>query len=332
MQYQLFGNTGMEVSRLSLGAMMLGNQMNDSDSARVIDEALDHGVNLIDTADSYSESEPTVGRVLSPEKRERVYLVSKVYRRFCRDGRVGHNSRVNIHNSLERSLRLLNTDYLDVYLLHHPDPKTPVEETMRTMDRMVEQGKIRYWGVSNHYAWQLAYMLGLSRNRELEPPVCVQSNYSLLERQIETELTPMVERFNLGVMAYGPLCGGVLTGKYHPESGQPASGRADKHKRLQARIADPRVAELIHKLRQWGGEQNLTMSQLSVAWLLQQPWVTTVLLGGTKPEHYTPLYELVDYQMPQDLFEVIEEKTRFRVYDDFANQPFRAGGGLDVNG
>src|SRR5437762_5443829 len=161
MQYIRFGNTGMQVSRLCLGAMMFSRKMDFETSRRTIDEAIERGVNFIDTAESYGESEEFLGRILEG-RREKIYLATKVYTKRARDGRVGRNSRVNLLHSLERSLKLLRTDYVDFYQLHHPDPDTPIEETLSTLHRVVRQGKVRYIGVSNHYAWQMAHMIGLS--------------------------------------------------------------------------------------------------------------------------------------------------------------------------
>jgi len=332
MEYTLFGNSGMRVSTLCLGAMTFPNSLDEGDAARVVDLCLDAGVNFIDTADSYQESEAVLGRLLPPEKREQIYLTSKVYRQFCRNKRVGRNSRVNIINSLERSLRLLNTDYLDLYQLHHPDPETPVEETLRTLDHLVQQGKIRYWGVSNHYAWQMAYMLGLTRERQLEPMICVQSCYSIIDRQIELEITPMLERFNVGLMTYSPLCGGVLTGKYHPEGDQPrGEGRADKAKNFKDRVNDQIVTDIVHELRTIAREQELDMNQLAVAWLQAKPFLSTVILGGSKFEHFTSLLETADHRLPDELVTRIDAISEPRIYTPFMNQPHRAGARVNVS-
>lgn len=331
MEYRGFGLSGMQVSRLCLGAMTFGGDLPRQDVPRVIDEAIAHGVNLIDTADSYGNSEEILGQVLSPEQRERVFLVSKVYRRYSRDGRIARNSRTNITFNLERSLRLLQTDHLDLLLLHHPDPDTPVEQTLHTLDELVRQGKIRYWGVSNHYAWQMAYMLGLTRERHSEPMVAVQSCYSILERQIEQETVPMLQRFHIGLMCYSPLCGGILTGKYHPETGEPAEGRAARQKAFRERTQDEQITRIVHELRAIAREQEMSLAQLAIAWLLAKPWVSTVILGGSKPEHFSVAYETADRRLPDDVVQRIDDLSAPRVFGKFLNQPQAAGADLNVN-
>jgi 1-deoxyxylulose-5-phosphate synthase len=157
MIYTQFGNTGMSVSRYCLGAMTFGNELPKEQVSRVIDEAIERGVNFIDTAESYGPSEAVLGELLGT-KRDKIFLATKAYEKYSHDGRVGRNSRINLLTSIDRSLRALRTDHVDLYQLHHPDPETPVDETMETLDHLVKTGKIRYAGVSNHYAWQMTYM------------------------------------------------------------------------------------------------------------------------------------------------------------------------------
>ncbi|MFW5996454.1 MAG: aldo/keto reductase [Verrucomicrobiota bacterium] len=331
MQYNLFGNTGMNVSRLCLGTMTFPNTLNEKEAAGILDEALDCGVNFVDTADSYNKSEEVLGKIITPAKRDKIFLTSKVYRRFCRAGYVGANSRVNILNNIDRSLKLLQTDYLDLYLLHHPDPKTPVEETMRTLDDLVREGKIRYWGVSNHYAWQMAYMLGLSRERQLEPLVGYQAGYSIIDRQIEAEAVPMLEKFNVGLMVYSPLCGGILAGKYHSENGEIKTETPRGRKAFAKRIQDQRITEIVLQLRSFADEVGMSLNQLALAWLLNKSWVTTVLLGGSKPEQFTPMYEMADKQLPAEVEKKIDELSHFRIYSPLLNHPVKTGARLNIN-
>jgi len=325
MQYLRFGNTGMMISRFSLGAMVFGEKLDLASAGRAVDEAIDHGVNLIDTADSYGDSEAILGQILSPEKRQRVYLATKVFKRFCRDGRVGRNSRVNIINALHRSLKLLNTDYVDLYQLHHPDPDTPIEETLSALDVLVKQGKIRYVGVSNHYAWQMAYMIGLSKAENLEPIVSIQADYNILDRQIEPQTVPFCERFNIALMCYGPLCGGILTGKYHGPENIPEDSRAAKMPVFKSYLQDPTCLQILDKLRLLAAENGVKMNQLAILWLMAKPYVTNIILGGSRPEHYTQIYEIADRQLPQELVQRIDELSASRVYRPFLNQAFRQG-------
>lgn len=322
MKYVPFGNTGMNVSRLALGTMTFGSALERGAVGRVVDEAIDNGVNLIDTADTYGDSEEILGEVLSKEKRERVYLATKVFGRYCRDGRVGRNSRVNIIQACERSLRLLRTDYVDLYQLHHPDNETPIQETLSALDGLVKQGKIRYYGVSNHYAWQMAYMLGLSRAYRWEPLVSVQSHYNILDRQIEVEVAPFCRRFNIAVMCWGPLCGGLLTGKYVQPDELPEGSRGEKHPRMQAYLRDETVQRALDGFRAVATESGFAMNQAAILWLMAKPYVTTILLGGSRPEHFTQMYEIADRELPEALVRQIDDLSATRVHTPFANQPF----------
>jgi len=325
MQYIPFGKTGMETSRLLLGAMTFPNTLDLDGSRRVVDEALDHGVNFIDTADSYGDCEEVLGRVLSKEKRERIFLATKVYRQFCRDRRAGRNSRTNLLNALERSLRLLRTDYVDLYQLHHPDDRTPLDETLQTLDTMVRQGKARYVGVSNHYAWQMAWMLTAARERGLAPIVSYQADYSLLYRQVEREAVPFCRRFDIAIMCYGPLAGGILTGKYHGPRGIPEGSRASKSEQMRAEIADETVKRVVEALRRVAAENDLKMNQAAVLWLMSKPHATGVILGGSRPEHFREIYEVADRSLPQEAVQALDEASAPRVYLPFRNQPIRSG-------
>jgi len=331
MKYVRFGNTGMQVSRFCLGTMTFGGKLDRAACKRVVDEALDHGLNFIDTADSYGDSEEVLGEVLSPEQRNRLFLATKVFRQLCRDGRVARNSRVNIINSLERSLRLLKTDYVDLYQLHHPDEDAAIEETLETLDRLVKQGKVRYVGVSNHYAWQMAYMLGLCRAHGREPLASIQANHSILDRQVERSTVPFCNKFNIAMMCYGPLCGGILTGKYLGHEQPPEGTRAAGFKRMVEYLEDESVQGLLRELEDMAKDQGLGMNQLAVLWLMAKPHATTIILGGTKPEHFSQIYEIADRQLPEEVVERIDELSAQRVYTPFMNQSFRDAPGLGMN-
>ena len=331
MEYVRFGNTGMQVSRFCLGAMTFGGKLDRAACKRVVDEALDQGVNFIDTADSYGDSEEVLGEVVSPERRDKVFLTTKVFRRFCRDGRVARNCRTNIISSLERSLRLLKTDYVDLYQLHHPDEDAPIEETLETLDTLVTQGKVRYVGVSNHYAWQMAYMLGLCRAHAREPLASIQANYNVLDRQVERSTVPFCNKFNIAMMCYGPLCGGILTGKYMGREQPPEGTRAAGMKPMQEYLDDETVQRIVEGLAAIAEEQGLRMNQLAILWLVAKPHATTIILGGTKPEHFTQILEVADRRLPEDVVQRIDELSAPRVYTPFMNQSFRNAPGLGLN-
>jgi aryl-alcohol dehydrogenase-like predicted oxidoreductase len=315
----------METSRFALGAMTFGSKLEQADARQVLHEALDHGVNLIDTADSYGKSEEMLGSLLHPEKREKVFLATKVFRRFCRDKHVGRNSRVNIINSLHRSLKLLQTDYVDLYQLHHPDAETPIMETLGTLNDMIRQGKVRYVGVSNHFAWQMAFMLGEARQANLEPILSAQLNYNIIDRQIERETVPFCNRFNMAIMCYGPLAGGILTGKYHGPDDIPENSRAARNDQLRQDLQDPVVQDVVDQLRQISEETGLKMNQLAMLWLKAKPHATVMLLGGSKPEHFRDMYTIADRDLDEDVVARIDQLSSPRVFSAYRNQPVRPG-------
>ncbi|HUT22913.1 MAG TPA: aldo/keto reductase [Sumerlaeia bacterium] len=327
MKYVLFGNTGMRVSRFCLGTMTFGGRhgLDLETSTRVVDEAIDRGVNFIDTADSYGKSEETLGEILTPEKREKVYISTKVFRRHCRDGSVTRNCRTNIISALERSLRNLKTDYVDLYQLHHPDEETPIEETLATLDTLVKQGKTRYVGVSNHYAWQMAYMIGAAQARNLEPIVSVQANYNILDRQIESETVPFCRKFNVAIMCYSPLCNGILSGKYLGCEKPPEGTRGEKMSIMWPYLESEICQGVVKELDKIAREQGLGMNQLAILWLMAKPYATAIILGGSRPEHFAQIYDIAEKELPPDIVEKIDEISAPRIHCEFMNQPRRDG-------
>lgn len=313
-----------------MGAMTFGSKLEQCDAERVLDEALDNGVNFIDTADSYGQSEEILGRILNPEKRNRVFLATKVFRRYCRDEHVGRNSRVNIISSLERSLNLMKTDCVDLYQLHHPDPITPLEETLQTLDTLIRAGKIRYIGVSNHYAWQMATMLGESKAHGWEPIVSLQANYDILDRQIELETVPFLNKLNIALMCYGPLCGGILTGKYKGGESIPEGSRAEQSRKLREYLEDNVVEDVLDGLVELTESSDFTMNQVAILWLLSKPHATSIILGGSKPDHFSQIYEVADEALPEEVTGQIDKLSGPRIHSVYRNQPITTGAPLGV--
>jgi aryl-alcohol dehydrogenase-like predicted oxidoreductase len=324
MKYVRFGNTGMEVSRLCLGGMMFSRKIDADGTRAIVDDALEHGVNFIDTAESYTDSEDFLGRALEG-RRERVYLATKCYTKRARDGRCGRNSRVNLLFSIERSLKKLRTDYVDLYQLHHPDPATHIDETLATLDLIVKQGKARYVGVTNHYAWQSAYMLSLAQSNNWEPIVSIQARYNILDRVVENETFPMARRFNLAFMAYAPLGGGMLTGKYaRGESSKPGT-RSEGDEKLRRRLTEERAFDVIERLKPIAQREGLSLNQLAVLWLMFDPYITCPIIGGSKPEHFRSIYEIADRALSEETMRDIDDLSREFRYREFENQPIRGG-------
>lgn len=330
MKYQQFGPSGVSISRVTLGAMDFPNKMRSDEARRVIDEAIDHGVNVIDTADSYGNSQKVIGRVLSKAQRNRVFVATKVHRQLCRDRHAARCSRVNIIDSLDRSLAQLRVDDVDLFQLHHPDPQTPLDETLRALDDLVKAGKTRYIGLSNHYAWHVAWTVTEAKRLGLTRPISLQAGYSLLYRQPEREVAPMLEKLNLGYMVYGPLSRGLLAGKFHDDQGRLT---VDPSQRKLRPVFGPvgevdRLDPLVQELRRSAESLQLTAAQLAIAWILSRPWVTTVLVGGSSPQRFPPMYAAADAEVPPEVIERLDELSAHRAPEKYHNKPFAAGPGL----
>ncbi len=330
MRYTPFGTTGMRVSRLGLGSMTFSRKLDADAAARVIHEAIDHGVNLIDTADSYGQSEQYIGKALDPATRSKVFLATKVFLAHTEDPDTKRNSAANITRAVEDSLSNLRTDYLDLYQLHHPDPDTPIDETLAALDGLIKQGKVRHVGCSNHYAWQIAYTNAVAADRGLPELVSVQYDYSLLRRVVEVDLEPYCRMFNLASMIYSPLAGGLLTGKYQRGAPPSKDTRAamPMYRQMLAGLESDAVHDTIDRLRPIAQGLDLSLNQLAVLWLLGKPWVTTVLVGGAHSEHFTSLYDVADRELESQVVEELDELTADRTAVPYWNQPFRFAPGM----
>jgi aryl-alcohol dehydrogenase-like predicted oxidoreductase len=275
MQYRRLGRSGLKVSEIGLGTMMFGEKTNQADATRVIHQALDAGVNLIDVADVYAggESERIVGAALQG-RREQAILATKVGRPTPLGGGL---SRRYIFQALEASLRRLGTDHVDLYQVHRFDPDTPLDETLGALDDLVRQGKVRYIGCSNFAAWQLCKALWVSDVRRLARFDSVQPRYNLVYRDPEAELFPLCLSEGVGVLAYSPLAGGVLTGKYLeavPEGSRGWQNPSWQEARLTAGAleASARVRTVAERLQRPAG-------QVAIRWCLAHPAVSTALVG-----------------------------------------------------
>ena len=214
MQYRQLGTSGLQVSAIGLGTNNFGRRVDAQGTARVMDQALDEGITFIDTAKIYggSLSETYIGQAIKG-KRDQFILATKVSMKMGEEPNMRGNSRHHILNEVENSLKRLNTDYIDLYQIHQTDPKTPIEETMHTLDQLVAQGKVRYIGCSNFMSWQVCEAIWTSRTKNFVPFSTVQPRYSLLDREIETELVPFCKIYGIGILPYFPLASGFLTGK-----------------------------------------------------------------------------------------------------------------------
>ena len=329
MEYVKFGNAGIVVSRLCFGSMNIQNHPDgEAGSTRMVHEALGAGVNFFDTADGYGKgrSEELLGRALR-DRRDHVVIASKLWVPMYEGDPNGRGTgRYHMIRACEDSLRRLGTDRIDLYQLHHPDDQSPVEETIKTMDTLIGQGKVRYFGVSNHYAWQMAHMLGVAALHDWEPIVSIQCCYNVLDRVVENETAPFCRRFNIASMLYSPLGGGLLGGRLKrgqkpPKDAQVnAYGGVEKVLRIPEERAEDRLFDVLEEMERIAKRYNLTVAQLAIKWILAQDWATTPILGGKRSEHFAPMYKVFDTKVEdEDMKRISEESERFR-YQPFRNQ------------
>src|SRR5690606_36313347 len=304
MQYRRLGDSGLVVSVVGLGCNNFGGRI-DADATRaVVEAALDAGITFFDTADSYGNgtSESLLGTILKG-RRDQVVIDTK----FGSDlgGAIGpdwgaRGGRRYLMRAVEASLRRLNTDWIDLYQLHWPDPATPIEETLAALDDLVRSGKVRYVGHSNLAAWQAADADWIARTRGLTRLISAQNQYNLLHREVEAELLPACQRFGLGFLPYFPLASGLLTGKYQRGQSAPAGSRLS-HERFARRLAEA-PWDTIEALDAFARERSLTMVDVAIGWLAAQPTVASVIAGATRPEQVRANVAAGQWQpTPEDL-------------------------------
>jgi len=316
MQYTVLGNTGLIVSRLSFGAMTFtaGNKSigavykTEADDANaMVRRALDAGINFFDTADAYAggESETMLGKALKGRRHELVITTKVGNRTGPGLVQTGLNRR-HILWSIDESLRRLGTDYVDLYVAHREDPYTPLEETLAALDEVVRSGKARYLGFSNWSAWRVAAAMEIQKANGWAPFTHGQMHYSLLIRDIERDMIPVMERYGLGLTVWSPLVSGFLSGKYTRES------LAEKDNRLSGFDIMPFDKEhgfqLVEKLREISGNHKASVAQTAIAWLLSKKIVSSVIVGASKPQ------QLDDNLAATELHLAIEELAALDVF------------------
>ena len=290
MQYRPLGRTGVKVSEICLGAMMFGGRTSTEDGIAIIDAAIDRGINFIDTANVYNQghSEEVVGEALKRRGRDRIVLATKVHGNMDSEDPNGNgNSRRHIIQQCEASLRRLQTDWIDLYQLHRPQADIPIDETLRALEDLVRDGKVRYVGTSTFAAWQLVESFWVSDKQNLVRFICEQPPYNLLDRRIERELIPVAQQYGMAVIPWSPLGGGLLTGKYRrgeplPEDGRFTLSTAPMHRRRMTES----LYDLVEAMEPMAQGKGCTMSQLALAWVLRQPGVTSPIIGPRTMEQF----------------------------------------------
>ncbi|MBD3305152.1 aldo/keto reductase [candidate division KSB3 bacterium] len=308
MKYRVLGNTGVNVSELCLGTMTFGRESDRATSEAVFNRCREAGINFFDCANVYAEgeSERILGELIA-DCRDEIVLVSKVY--FAgRSQQINARgtSRRNIMREVEASLKRLNTDYIDLYFLHHFDQNTPLEDSLRALDDLVSQGKVVYTGVSNFAAWQVMKTQGICAKEGWAPIKCIQPMYNLIKRQAEVELFPMAFSEKIGVMTYSPLGGGLLTGKYHQgERSGPA--RFDSSQMYQSRYGEQWMQDSAAKFVEFARAQGYHPASLAVAWVNHHPAVTAPIIGARNVEQLEITLNAAEIDMTPDLYAEISQ-------------------------
>lgn len=288
MEYRQLGRTGMMVSPLCLGAMNFGTPTPEAESTAILNRALEAGINFIDTANSYNEgeSERIVGRVLAASgKRNQIVLATKVHGITSPDINDRGGSRYNILKACEASLKRLQTDHIDLYQLHRPQLHIPQDESLRAFDDLVRAGKVLYIGASTHPAWMVMEALAISEKFGLVRYISEQPPYNLLDRRIENELIPLAQKYNLAILPWSPLAGGILAKRYSSTTEFPDGSRAGRGwKQFQVRVTD-RGVQVAEALSQMAAERGLTTAQLALLWVKDQPGVTSPIVGPRTLQH-----------------------------------------------
>jgi aryl-alcohol dehydrogenase-like predicted oxidoreductase len=305
---RFLGRTGIRVSPLCLGCMMFGGRTSPSDSKIIIDRAIDAGINFLDTANVYNDgkSEEAVGEALSKNgHRHHIVLATKVHGAMHKDDKLdpnqSGNSRRQIIEQCEASLRRLKTDWIDLYQIHRPQPECPIDETLRALDDLVRSGKVRYIGTSTFAAWQLVESLWASKEYGLNRFVTEQPPYNLLDRRIERELLPAAKTYGIGIIPWSPLAGGFLSGKYKREGDQPEGRFADgTHMRAPALLGSVRAFDVVDALTALAEQKGASVSQLALAWTVQQPLITSSIIGPRTLEQLEDNLKALNVELNKD--------------------------------
>jgi aryl-alcohol dehydrogenase-like predicted oxidoreductase len=316
MKYRYLGNSGLLVARISLGTMTFGTAdwgCGAEESSAILKAYVDAGGNFIDCADVYAggRSEEIVGSFLQETDRDDLVVASKCYFPMGPKPNQWGMSRKHIAASCEASLKRLKTDHIDLYYIHGPDPVTPYEETLRALDDIVRQGKVRYLGCSNIFGWQIAKAAGVSARLGLAPLTAGQYIYSLVHRELERELIPAAVDHGVGLTAYSPLGAGLLTGKYRGMR-DPAAGTRFS---FRTQVDGPRfwneqgfrTAEILDEVAQ---EAGVPMARLAIAWPLGRKFVSSVIVGVRSMEQLKTNLEVADWDMPAEVWGALEARTR----------------------
>lgn len=310
MRYRKLGNSGLEVSEIGLGGNNFGFRLNEQESISIISHALDNGVNFIDTSNWYSQrglSEQFIGKAIKG-KRSQVVIATKFSFKMGDGPNEKGASRSHILQAIDDSLKRLNTDYIDLYQIHRPDPGTPLLETLSTLNDLVRAGKVRYIGCCNFKAWQVCDASWISQTHNFEPFITVQTEYNILNRSIENELVPLCRERNIGVIPWGPLAGGFLTGKYSRANAPSPGTRLHAMKLYNGYFTEGNFDKLV-QLKNIADKHNRVLSDVAISWLLSRPYISSVICAATSKDQISANIASAGWKLPQKAVSEIEEIT-----------------------
>lgn len=312
MEYRNLGDSGLKISLAGLGCNNFGMRCDTEQTRAVVHRALDEGVTFFDTADIYGNrggSEELLGKALAKRRRE-VVVASKFGMPMGGGPYDRGASRRYVMAAAEASLRRLDTDYLDLYQLHQPDPDTPQEETLAALDDLVRAGKVRYLGNSNFSGWQVADADWISRSRSLARYVSAQNQYNLLDRRIERDLLPACQKFGLGMLPYFPLASGFLTGKYRRGAEPPKGTRLAVMQPMAKQVMTEQNFATLERLEEFARGRGHTLVELATSWLACQPVVSSVISGATRPEQVTENVKACGWKLTDEEMKQVDTITR----------------------
>jgi aryl-alcohol dehydrogenase-like predicted oxidoreductase len=312
MEIRNLGASGLRVSAVGLGCNNFGARTDLETSRKVIHRAIDLGITLFDTADIYADmggSETVLGEVLG-HRRKDIVLATKFSKPMSTDGTRQGASRRYIMSAVEASLTRLKTDYIDLYQQHDYDPLTPIDETLRALDDLIRQGKVRYIGNSNFPAWRIAEAEHVARAINVSHFISCQDEYSLVVRDVERDLVPCAQAYGLGLLPFFPLASGLLTGKYKRGEAAPDDSRLGRVQRLRDRYVTPRNEEIVERLRAFTEARGHTMLELAFSWLAARPQVASVIAGATRVEQVEQNVKAIGWHLSAEDMAEIDRMTQ----------------------
>jgi aryl-alcohol dehydrogenase-like predicted oxidoreductase len=307
MKYRKLGKSGLKISAIGLGTNQFGGKVSEAGVADIIAAAVEQGINFFDTANVYQRgrSEETIGKAIKAFRRSDLIIATKFYNKVGDGPNERGGSRKHIMDAVEDSLRRLDTDYIDLYQYHRWDQDTPIEETLRALDDLITQGKVRYIGSSALPSWMMALSHKVSEQNLWNHFVSEQPHFHMLEREVKKEVLPAAEYLGIGILPFFPLAGGFLTGKYKRGQGAPAGSRGETSGYVQQYMTDENYT-IVEQLTSFAVERGHTMSELAHAWLLAHPQVSSVISGATKVEQVIANAASAEWAMTKEDLDTIE--------------------------